>query len=300
MDYTYFTKHPLRVAKPQRHVSIGELIKADNYHQEGLKMLRPTVGAYIHYGGVELADKLVLQQPDMSQDDYNKLCSAWNKSCGTVARSLLFYLWRICIKELRHAKHHMIETAFGDNWQGNPHAVAIYKVGTGSDYMKSISKNGILAIGPLFDAVCKHYHEGGWLGSFGGEAWGIIADQFREYLDGNMSAMLACDRCWTLVHNTGPIFNKGFYFKIHDDNLEEVLNAQAKSSVFDMSEQIAATKAYTSYEVYEQFMLFKTIAEAHLNPTEVVEKKPKKSTATRLERNTTAIGPIRFTHLKEA
>lgn len=106
-------------------------------------------------------------------------------------------------------------------------------------------------------AVEQQFRHGGWGGAFGGKKWADIALVFLRYLQGETSAMIAADRAWTLVHNTGPIFNKGFYFKLHDTKLIQVLEAQAKASVFHMGDDFLT--AYP-HSVNAHFYSFKAAA----------------------------------------
>lgn len=48
----------------------------------------------------------------------------------------------------------------------------------------------------------------GWPGGYGGDAWSFIARVAYEYQSGQMSAHAFMDRCWTLHHNGGNVFDK--------------------------------------------------------------------------------------------
>ena len=234
-SYSYFKTHPLRLPADNRETSIGSVLKAETAMKAALpKNIEPAAGAFIHYGGVELADKLSILSPPATDEDLQMVRAMWNASCGLVCRTLLFYVWKIIAKEQRHGSASMAGKAFGPEYKSNPWQKMVADINTSGDYEGVLVNNAALSVGPYVDAVEKHYRNGGWSGSFGGKKWADIALQFKLYIDGEASAMIAADRCWTLVHNTGPIFNKGFYFEHHDHRLMEVLNAQAKTSVFDL------------------------------------------------------------------
>lgn len=233
VNVDYFRTHPLRVAKCQRDIPMSRMLAAE---QTGVVAdpIHPTAGAFIHYGGVELADRLVMISPSLSEKEWENLAHAWYHSCGVTVKQLLFYLWGIISKELRHGTSSMCDNAFKGS-EIHPNAQSLCKeICKSGDWKPKLAKYPDLPIGAYVDAVERHYRKGGWSGAFGGKKWADIALVMKQYLDGTSSAMLAADRAWTLVHNTGPIFNKGFYFKYHDDSLMSVLNAQAKSSVFDL------------------------------------------------------------------
>ena len=50
----------------------------------------------------------------------------------------------------------------------------------------------------------------GWASGYGGEAWALIARYAYEYQAGKISAHAFMDRCWTLHHNGGNVFDKMF------------------------------------------------------------------------------------------
>lgn len=233
----YFKAHPLRLKQKRDTMPISLILKAEYAACPDRPKVHPHVGAYIHYGGVELADRLSILNPTLPPDTWNKLASYWNQSCGVVCRQLLFYTWKIIAKEQRHGSSNMANKAFGANsglWTPGQKLVAA--INSGGDYDAILEAGGACPVGDYLKAVVAHYNTGGWTGAFGGKKWGFIAEQVQKYFAGELSAMMAADRMWTLVHNTGPIFNKGFYFHHHNTGpLMEVLNAQAKGSVFQVS-----------------------------------------------------------------
>jgi len=48
----------------------------------------------------------------------------------------------------------------------------------------------------------------GWRGAFGGEAWRDITKVLRSFLEGRMNKRIFVDRCFSLEHNSGCVFNK--------------------------------------------------------------------------------------------
>jgi hypothetical protein len=48
----------------------------------------------------------------------------------------------------------------------------------------------------------------GWRGAFGGDAWRSIAKVLRCYLEGRMNDRIFVDRCFSMEHNSGCVFNK--------------------------------------------------------------------------------------------
>lgn len=232
---SYFKTHPLRVSKNQRHLTIGDILKAEA-NAVHAQDIQPSAGAYIHYGGVELSDLLAIHKPSLTDDEIHELQTLWYASCGRVCKQLLFYVWKICAKEMRHGSSGMCDKAFANgNW--DTEAVTLVRdICAGGNHNTKLEKHGNVNAGNYMDCIEQHYRKGGWGGAYGGKKWADIALQFKRYLDGEQSAMMTADRCWTLVHNTGPIFNKGFYFEHQDHYLTKILDAQASTSVFSLGE----------------------------------------------------------------
>ena len=63
-----------------------------------------------------------------------------------------------------------------------------------------------------------------WPDGFGGDKWGFIARVAYEYATGEMSAHAFMDRCWTLHHNGGNIFDKMY----NDFQINRMLRWQAE------------------------------------------------------------------------
>jgi len=271
----YFKTHPLRLPKDQSNLSIGQVRAAEKLtvHSEPI---HPSAGAYIHYGGVELADMLAITKPVVSTEEMAELAKWWYASCGAVCKQLLFYTWLICSKEMRHGNLNKCDKAFSLDWEhyeepGMHDAMALCRTistSSGTAYASLLDCSPDIKVGPYMRAVERQFRKGGWGGSFGGVRWADITLEMVRYFYGESSAMIAADRCWTLVHNTGPIFNKGFYFQYHDGNLSKILEAQASTSVFDLGGPNSfLKKASNSYNhpVVEAFCTFAGLAHAAIS-----------------------------------
>jgi len=257
----YFKTHALRVAKDQSALPLAAIRSAEN--TSTIKPdIHPVAGAYIHYGGVELADMLTLTQPTITETQRAHLAAAWYASCGICAKQLLFYVWRIISKEMRHGDQAKCDKAFAGGGF-NPAAVKVVEdvCSSGPKYMECIDAAGhTVSVGDYVSAIEQHFRYGGWGGAFGGPKWADIALIFKRYIYGEVSAMIAADRAWTLVHNGGPIFNKGFYFKHHGSHLMEVLNAQAQSSVFSLGIDYLESNGDFDHPMNSAFHEFRNVA----------------------------------------
>lgn len=298
-DWSYFKNHPLRIAKDMSHVTIGQVQKAATSHCAHWT-LHPTAGAYMHYGGVEIADRLVIEKPDADPETVAEAEEAWDASCGDAARQLMFYVWKIIFREMRHGNKNTVLKA----WPAGPKtpaqnliaAICVHPNGHYEDCLNSMSHVSALEAAE----ACEHaFRNGGWGTSFGGSAWADIALQMVKYLRGDMSLMMAADRCWTLVHNDGPIFNKGFYFCLHDAWLTGVLEWQAKSSVFDIPNPFHGPDFLSGYDgahkgVNDAFRKFRNIGQTLLESAQKDEPSEPKEAPKVPKYRQVVLGPFTY------
>lgn len=254
----YFKTHPLRVPKNSRDLTVGQMRMFEKQKTSTVKCY-PAMGAFIHYGGVELADRITILKPSIEEDKLRKMAAYWNASCGATVRQLLFYVWHIINREMRHGDSAKYAKAFGKGDKFDPDALALTKaVMCGDNYEKRLDdpKFTNVKVGPFIDCIEWQYRKGGWGGSFGGVKWADIAVELQRYINGEASAMVASDRCWTLEHNSCSIFNKPAHFHTYDTNLHKVLDAQASTSVFTMTDKMSQY----SHPFLEAFWSFHELA----------------------------------------
>jgi hypothetical protein len=83
-------------------------------------------------------------------------------------------------------------------------------------------------------------------GGFGGPKWGTAAALVADYLNGVVTTRLFLDRCWSLQHNGGCIFNKFYVMHTKTINghnvhtLMHVLDQQSKDKYNHLCEQFAS------------------------------------------------------------
>jgi len=79
----------------------------------------------------------------------------------------------------------------------------------------------------LLHGAVQALKEPGWNSSFGGKMWATCAQVLLDYRTGVLSRRLFLDRCWTLQHNNGCVFNKLY---LVDYRMYHLLEAQAKDN----------------------------------------------------------------------
>lgn len=164
---------------------------------------------------------------DVELGQYNLTYEAYNNELLDTGLQIFYYLLCICTREARHLSN--IKAMYSTS-----NAYALWqdvKGGGGSagsflKYTSSTGTHGTVTIGELLELLLPIFTEHSWSSSFGGKAWGNITEQVRKYVYGECSLELLVDTAFTLSHNTGNIFNKGFIFSYDTDKLIEILDVQ--------------------------------------------------------------------------
>jgi hypothetical protein len=78
----------------------------------------------------------------------------------------------------------------------------------------------------------------GWRGAFGGDAWASIVSVLRAYLEKRINERIFVDRCFSLEHNGGCVFNKLYdtrtvkaVLEAHGDDDYSTLRAHASKEI---------------------------------------------------------------------
>lgn len=110
-----------------------------------------------------------------------------------------------------------------------------------ADFTKSVKSSsqkalfnysGSLKLGPYLDYLCDVFNQLSWSSSYGGTAWGQVTEAVRDTVNGELSIEMLLDIGYTLAHNNGPIFNKGFQFTHYDAfQLYTILDCQRAGQI---------------------------------------------------------------------
>jgi hypothetical protein len=99
-------------------------------------------------------------------------------------------------------------------------------------------------------AMMLVFFEGAWGPSYGGPKWGNIAQTLYRLVVGEISPEMFADTAFTLVHNGGPMFNKGMLYSGFDrKRLLTILDVQRSGQIPQHVDSVAslldaATKGY--------------------------------------------------------
>jgi hypothetical protein len=145
------------------------------------------------------------------------------------------YLVLICTREFRHnqslAKH---APEIGKQF-GQPVQDFFVSVKGGEHGIKEAFLNNPPAatIGDYTKALQWGFYHCKWNGGYGGKAWGAVTDCLVRFVTGEFTAEMMLDTVWTLCHNNGPIFNKGFLYSMCTQNLVKILDVQRSGQVIE-------------------------------------------------------------------
>ena len=102
-------------------------------------------------------------------------------------------------------------------------------------------------------AAAEVFSDYSWEQGYGNKAWGSAARFTYAYIVGDMSKRTFIDRCWTLQHNSGCIFNK--FYTVGDGGREliRVLNNQHQNA-YDRLVQFASVPVQQLWRTYQHIV----------------------------------------------
>jgi hypothetical protein len=174
--------------------------------------------------------------------------NTYHRLAGVAATRAFYYLLEICTREARHnlslTKSHTSEPVLEKNIQFltktfGP-AIAAVHAGSGpgeSSIMKAFfDQTPDVPIGLYCQSLQHVYYKHKWSSSYGGPAWGNIADCMFRFVSGENTAEMMLDTVWTLEHNTAAIFNKPTKLFGHNSEvLARILDVQRSGQTVEMA-----------------------------------------------------------------
>lgn len=168
--------------------------------------------------------------PDEPLGNLSQLVEYYHQVLAQKGSRLFNYLMIICTRELRHYPT-------SSNWDSGGYDTLLAKHGQecvdfaaqirGSSQEALFNNDLDLPVGKYLDFLCDAYNEITWSGAYGGENWGKCTQPLRDVVHGESSIEMMLDVGFTLAHNNGPIFNKGFQYHHYDGNeMAKILDVQ--------------------------------------------------------------------------
>jgi hypothetical protein len=166
------------------------------------------------------------------------VCDEYHRASAQIAARAFYYMLLITAREARHNSmksqvewKKKIEQQFG---KGPMMALLHYpdhnSVNTVTQVFDEYANGAKL--GDICRSIVYTHDEGSLHGGYGGPKWGNVSDCMTAFVTGQYSAEMMLDTVWTLVHNGGPIFNKGMlYDSYNDEALQQVLDIQRAGQI---------------------------------------------------------------------
>ena len=208
--------------------------RVDDYEEAGL--LIPEVAA-IQFYLLQHAMSDIRQRfgPDEAMGDVTKIVEMYHELGVDLGQRMFVYLLLICTREARHTVgnplfHNKVGKKFGHKFKAFMDEIS----GTNSDEAIAgfLTKPPAMGLGLYCEGLTYLFYNGKFIGGYGGELWGKVAETLEWFVKGEISAEMMLDTAFTLAHNGGPIFNKGLAFHTYDAGLLMlVLNVQGSGQI---------------------------------------------------------------------
>lgn len=152
----------------------------------------------------------------------------YHHALNTLGYRLFNYLVIITTRETRHLghlNHSSLAPEHGDECVQFTNKVK-------SESQEALFKyTGDLTLGKYLDYVIDIYNKLPWPGAYGGPKWGKVTQALRDFVYGDINMEMLLDVGYTLAHNGGPIFDKGFHYKHGGHALLKVLDVQRAGQI---------------------------------------------------------------------
>lgn len=207
---------------------IGKYIKGETSNCTEAQPEHDAISFYmLNHAMAEISQQY---EPDEPLGDAAQVVEYYHQLLSVAGARLFNYLMIITTRESRHYPN-------SSNWGNGGRQMLMEKHGEEcvkfTEKVKAYSQDALfgtdidLPVGKYLDYLCDVYDLMTWSGSFGGKEWGKVTRPLRDVVHGATSIEMMLDVGFTLAHNNGPIFNKGFQYKHYDaQQMEKILDVQ--------------------------------------------------------------------------
>jgi len=168
--------------------------------------------------------------------NYAPVVERYYRVVTPMATRMLTYMMWITTREARHMKSSACEDL------ANGELSQMFGPEVGEFFMNMAGSEGHIAeklvnatphttVARYVSALSYIFKKPKWNGSFGGPKWGTVSDCLLAYVTGKTSAEAMLDTAFTLAHNNGPIFNKGYIYHHHTNAFIKILDIQAEGMI---------------------------------------------------------------------
>lgn len=152
-----------------------------------------------------------------------EIVEQYHTALNNLGYRLFNYLMIITTREMRHLSGAQENSLSGEH--GAACVAFTKKVKSGSQ-SALFNNNFDLPVGKYLDYLCDVYNKLKWNGAYGGKNWGMVTEPLRQFVNGDLSMVQLLDVGYTLEHNGGSIFNKGFHFNHKGAHMMKILDVQ--------------------------------------------------------------------------
>lgn len=178
---------------------------------------------------------IVRQRKELDEPlgEYEEIAELYHSECSEIAMRIFLYLFIITTREFRHGAvgcHATLGTKFGSEIV--EFRTKIKNNSCGGVVPTLFNKPPEMTLGKFVEAVEWTFNHGKFGGGYGGKPWGNITSVLRRYVYGEFTAEMMLDTAFTLAHNNGTMFNKGYGWNHpHKSALLTVLDVQASGQI---------------------------------------------------------------------
>jgi hypothetical protein len=232
---------PLTMKRDLSHVSITQVTPVIRmFHQAHGEDTQPETDAIMFYLANHAMKELAFRFDPLEPlpDWAMEMCNEYHRVAAVAAARAFYYMLMITAREARHNKNkedwswkNKVKAKFGS---GPMMALTHYPDHASVDKVTDVFDQHAAGapLGDICRSIVYTHYEGSFHGSYGGPAWGNVSDCMTAFATGQASAEVMLDTVWTLVHNGGPIFNKGMLYNCYDgQSLQEVLDIQRAGQI---------------------------------------------------------------------
>lgn len=163
--------------------------------------------------------------------DYLPIVEEYHRQLAQRSVRMFYYMLLICTRESRHVKTSYSDPLWGKFLKEYGPVQQFHQTikGIGSDAAATRFRENPpnVKLGNYANFLVDVFYKGQYNSSYGGPAWGKVADVLRDFVVGKITAEMMMDTSFTLAHNTGPIFNKGMLFEMFNSSeLIRILDVQ--------------------------------------------------------------------------
>ena len=207
---------------------IGKRLKTINDNEVQVQPEEEAITFYLlNHAMHEIAQRVEVDEP---LGKYEQLVEFYHQTLASKGSRLFNYLMVICTRELRHFPNSSSWNAGGEDTLREAHGDECINF---AHQIRSHSQNALfendlnMPVGKYLNFLCDAYNEITWSGAYGGENWGKCTQPLRDVIHGESSIEMMLDVGFTLAHNNGPIFNKGFQYKHYNGTeMAKILDVQ--------------------------------------------------------------------------